>query len=133
MSNRRNFLKQTGLLSAGMLLARPDILFAKPSSLKVGLQLYTMRDYIGKDVKGVIAGIAKAGYTELETFGYNTKNKTYWGYSAKDFKSLLSDNGISTPSGHYGIDQYFTSGKDDDLKAYIEAAHDLGQSTIVVP
>lgn len=133
MTNRRNFLKQTGLISAGMLLADSNMLFAKPSNLKVGLQLYTMRDYIGKDVKGVIAGIAKAGYTELETFGFDTAKRDFWGWSPKDFKKLLSDHGISTPSGHYGIDTYFTTGKLDDQKAYIDAAHALGQDTIVVP
>jgi sugar phosphate isomerase/epimerase len=133
MTNRRSFLKQTGLLSAGMLLAKPGMLFAKPSNLKVGLQLYSMRDYIGKDVKGVIAGIAKAGYTEVETYGYNTAQKTFWGLSPKDFKSLLSDNGITSPSGHYGMEQFLGEGKEDELKTCMEAANILGQDTIVIP
>lgn len=133
MTQRRTFLKQAGLLSAGLVVAKPNMLFAAPANLKVGLQLYTMREYIGKDPKGVIAKIAKAGYTELETFGYDTIKHQYWGYSAKDFAMLLADNGIRTPSGHYGMDQYFGEGKDDDLKAYIEAAHAMGQNTIVVP
>jgi sugar phosphate isomerase/epimerase len=133
MTNRRNFIKQTGLLSAGMILAKPDLLFAAPSNLKVGLQLYTMRDYIGKDVKGVIAGIAKAGYTEVETYGYDPAKKTFWGLSAKDFKSLLSDNGLTSPSGHYGMEQFLGEGKDTELKSCMEAANILGQGTIVIP
>jgi sugar phosphate isomerase/epimerase len=133
MNNRRTFLKQSAMLSAGMFLVKPDMLFAKPAKLKVGIQLYSLRDYLPKDVKGTIAKVAKAGYTEVETYGYDTKTKTFWGLSAKDFKLLLSDHGITSPSGHYGIDQYFTTGKADDQQAYIDAAHDLGQSTIVVP
>lgn len=133
MSDRREFLKQTGLLSAGMLLIKPDMLFAKPSSLKVGIQLYSMRDYLGKDVKGVIAKVAKAGYTEVETYGYDTAKKTFWGLSPKDFKSLLSDNGLTSPSGHYGMEQFLGQGKNDDLEACIEAANIVGQNTIVVP
>jgi sugar phosphate isomerase/epimerase len=133
MTNRRDFLKQTGLISAGMLLAKPDILLAKPSRLRVGLQLYSMRDYIGKDVKGVIARVAKAGYTEVETYGYDPAKNTYWGLSPKDFKNLLSDNGLRSPSGHYGMDQFLGEGKDAELKASIEAANIIGQDTIVIP
>ncbi len=133
MTNRRDFIRQTGLLSAGLLMAKPDMLFAKPAKLKIGLQLYTMRDHIEKDVKGVIAGIAKAGYTELETYGFDPAKKTFFGWTAKDFKKLLSDHGISSPSGHYSVDTYFKTGSDADQKAYIEAAHALGQQTIVVP
>jgi sugar phosphate isomerase/epimerase len=133
MTDRRKFLKQTGLISAGMFLVKPDMLFAAPSKLKVGLQLYSLRDYIGKDVKGVIAKVAKAGYTEVETYGYDTAKKTFWGLSPKDFKSLLSDNGLMSPSGHYGVDEFLSSGKEDDLKACIEAANGLGQQSLVVP
>ncbi len=133
MTQRRTFLKQAGILSAGLMLTKPSMLLAKPSTLKPGLQLYTLRDYIGKDVKGVVAKIAKAGYKEVETFGYDVSKREFWGLSAKDFKLLLADHGLTTPSGHYGMDQFFTEGKGDDIKAYIEAAHSLGQKTIVVP
>jgi len=133
MTNRRDFLKQTGLLSAGLFVMKPDMLLAKPSKLKVGLQLYTLRDYIGKDPKGVVAQIAKAGYTELETYGYDSGKKTYFGMPTADFGKLLKDNGITSPSGHYGQDQFMYNGKDDELKSCIEAAQILGQSTIVIP
>lgn len=92
-----------------------------------------MRDYLGKDVRGVIAKVAKAGYTEVETYGYDTAKKTFWGLSAEDFKKLLSDNGLTSSSGHYGMDQFLGEGKDDDLKLSIEAANTLGQETLVVP
>jgi sugar phosphate isomerase/epimerase len=133
MTNRRTFLKQTGLVSAGMFLVKPDMLFAKPSNLKVGLQLYSLRDYIGKDVKGVIAKVAKAGYQEVETYGYDTAKKSFWGLSPKEFKMLLEDNGLKSPSGHYGVDEIMTNGKEEDLKLSIEAAAQLGQETLVVP
>ncbi|GAB3935621.1 sugar phosphate isomerase/epimerase family protein [Mucilaginibacter myungsuensis] len=133
MTNRRDFLKQTGLLSAGLMTLSPSALFAAKSNLKVGLQLYTLRDYIGKDVKGVIEKIAKAGYTELETYGYDWSKKTYFGMPSKDFGALLKDNGIKSPSGHYGQDRFMYDGKDDELSSCIEAANALGQDTIVIP
>lgn len=130
MTSRRVFLQQAGLLSAGLMIA-PSLLYAKPTS-PVGLQLYSLREYIGKDVKGVIKKVAKAGYKEVETYGYSRQNK-FWGMEPKAFVQLLRSNGLSSPSGHYGFDAYISEGKTDDLKSYIEAAKALGQKYVVVP
>jgi sugar phosphate isomerase/epimerase len=130
MTTRRTFLAQAGLASAGMLLA-PGLLKAETNHV-VGLQLYSLRDQLPKDVKGVIAKVAKAGYKEVETFGYS-KQGGFWGLDAKAFSELLKDNGLTTPSGHYGLDQFFVQGKTDDLKSYIEAANITGQTYVVVP
>jgi sugar phosphate isomerase/epimerase len=130
MTTRRTFLAQAGLASAGMLLA-PGLLKAETNHV-VGLQLYSLRDQLPKDVKGVIAKVAKAGYKEVETFGYS-KQGGFWGLDAKAFSELLKANGLTTPSGHYGLDQFFVQGKTDDLKSYIEAANITGQTYVVVP
>lgn len=131
MTQRRDFLKQAGLLSA-LSLVKPGILFAAPPSLKVGLQLYTLRDYIGKDVKGVLAKVAKAGYQEVETYGYS-KEGGFWGLTAKEFKEVLAGNGLATSSGHYGMDDFVRNGSQDAFKSYVEAAQACGQTYIVVP
>src|SRR5476651_783824 len=130
MTTRRTFLAQAGLLSAGVMLA-PSLLSAKEKN-GAGLQLYSLRDQLPKDVKGVIGKVAKAGYKEVETFGYDAKNG-YWGLQSKDFSKLLKDNGLSTPSGHYGIDSFFGKGDTEDLKRYIEVANIIGQSYVVIP
>jgi len=131
MTNRRTFLTQAGLVSAGMLI-KPNFLSAAINSKQIGLQLYTLRNELPKDVKGVIAKVAKAGYKEVETFGFDQKTG-YWGLSSKEFSALLQSHGLTTPSGHYGLNQFFGDGKTDDLKAYIDVAHITGQSYIVVP
>ena len=131
MINRRKFLAQAGLVSAGVLI-KPDFLNAAINSKQIGLQLYTLRNELPKDVKGVIAKVAKAGYKEVETFGFDKKTG-FWGLTSKEFSELLKSNGLTTPSGHYGLDQFFGTGKTDDLKAYIEVAHVTGQSYITVP
>lgn len=132
MTSRRKFLAQAGLLSAGALIA-PQLLSAKASSSKiVGLQLYSLREQLPKDVKGVIAKVAAAGYKNVETFGYSKKNG-FWGLDAKAFSDLLKANGLSTASGHFGMDQYFVEGKTDDLESYIEAANITGMSYVIVP
>ncbi len=130
MTTRRKFLAQAGLLSAGI-IAAPGMLSAKSSNV-VGLQLYSLRDQLPTDVKGCIEKVAAAGYKLVETFGYS-KEHGFWGLDAKAFSDLLKANGLSTPSGHFGLDDYFVHDKTDSLKAYIEAANIIGTSYIVVP
>ena len=128
---RRNFFKQAGLLAA-VSLVRPGALFAKPATRKVGLQLYTLRDYIGKDVKGVLARVARAGYGEVETYGYGAQNQ-FWGLAPKEFKAVLAANGLTTPSGHYEMSGFVRDGRAEEFKTYLEAANSCGQQYIVVP
>jgi sugar phosphate isomerase/epimerase len=128
--SRRKFLKQAGLISAGMVVA-PNLFAAKRNGT-VGLQLYSLRDQLPKDVKGGIAGVAAAGYKEVEPFGYS-KQHGFWGLDAKAFSDLLKSNGLTTASGHFGMDQYFVQGKTDDLQSYIEAANITGMSYVVCP
>ncbi|ASU35201.1 sugar phosphate isomerase/epimerase family protein [Mucilaginibacter xinganensis] len=130
MTTRRKFLTQAGLLSAGLMIA-PRLLSAKGTKV-AGLQLYSLRDQLPKDVKGVIAKVAAAGYKEVETFGYS-KQGGFWGLDAKSFSSLLKDHGLTTPSGHFGMDEYFVHGKTTELESYIEAANATGMTYVVVP
>ena len=130
MTSRRSFIAHAGIASAAVLLA-PELLTAQ-SKHNVGLQLYTLRDLLPKGVKTVIPKVAKAGYKEVETFGYSKKDG-YWGLDAKAFSALLKANGLSTPSGHYDMNEFFVNGKMDDFNSYIDAAHATGQSYIVVP
>jgi sugar phosphate isomerase/epimerase len=130
MTNRRTFLAQAGLISAAAFI-KPNLLSAAPSRI-AGLQLYSLRDQLPKDVKSVIPKVAQAGYKEVETFGYN-KTTGYWGLPSKDFSQLLKDNGLSSPSGHYAINGFFANGSTEELDMYTEVAHALGQEYIIVP
>jgi sugar phosphate isomerase/epimerase len=130
MNPRRTFIKQSGLLVATATLA-PSFAFSKPKKL-VGLQLYSLRDIIGKDVKGVIEKVAAIGYKEVETYGYSVKDK-FWGLDAKAFAELLKNNGLSAPSGHYDMENFISGKSSDDLKSYIEAANIIGSKYVIVP
>lgn len=132
MTNRRNFLTQAGILSAGMMIA-PPILRAASQDKVVGLQLWSLFNQLnGGNVKDVIPKVAKAGYKEVETYGYSKKDG-FWGLDAKAFSSLLKDNGLSTPSGHFEFDRFLRTGETDELQSYIEAAHITGMEYIIVP
>jgi sugar phosphate isomerase/epimerase len=129
MNSRRNFIKQTGIAAAATLIL-PSFTYAK--SKVVGLQLYTLREELPKDVRGVMAKVAQAGYKEVETYGYSVESK-YWGLSPMAFKNVLIENGLKAPSGHFGLDNYIKDGSDTELKSYIEAANTLGSEYVTVP
>ncbi|MGN6398416.1 MAG: sugar phosphate isomerase/epimerase family protein [Mucilaginibacter sp.] len=131
MTTRRKFLAQAGMLTAGA-LAAPRLLSAMPEGKVVGLQLYTLRDQLPKDPKGVIAKVAAAGYKEVETFGYSKKGG-FWGLDAKSFSNLLKAHGLKTPSGHFGMDEFLLQGKTTELENNIAAANATGMTYVVIP
>jgi len=99
MTNRRTVLKNMALLTTGSLLAGKSAWagsFRKDP--RIGLQLYTLRDQLAKDVPGTIKHVAELGFNEVETFGYNGK---FFGMDAAAYKALLDQNGLKAPSGHY--------------------------------
>ncbi|RZK31610.1 MAG: sugar phosphate isomerase/epimerase [Hymenobacter sp.] len=131
MTHRRDFVKQAGLLAA-IACVQPEVLLAAPVAYKAGLQLYTLRDFIGQDAKGVLAKVAKAGYQEVETYGYSP-DKHFWGLKPAEFKAVLAANGLTTPSGHYDLGGYLREGNEALLTTTMEAAKACGQQYLIVP
>jgi len=95
MTSRREFLKTSALVSAG-LLAAPS-LFAYDKKY-IGLQLYTVRDAMVKDTAGTLARVAQIGYNSVEATYSDGK---YYGKEPKAFAQLLQQNNLIMPSTHY--------------------------------
>lgn len=131
MNSRRTFIKQVGLATAGAALL-PYYACSPASSQAVGIQLYTLREVLPKDVKGVIKKVAEAGYKKVETYGY-TAETGYWGMDAKAFKALLDENGLKAPSGHFGLDSYIKSGNLEEIKPLIAGAAALNMEYFTCP
>ena len=100
MLKRRQFIQQSAALSLGGLLTAKSFssLFHTPLNQPAGLQLFTLFGVLDKDVPGGIKKIAEVGYKEIES-AFSMKGGFY-GMSAKDFASLLKDNGLSWKSHH---------------------------------
>jgi sugar phosphate isomerase/epimerase len=130
MTNRREFVQRAALIGAGI-LANPVDLFSKPNQ-KVGIQLYSLRNLISKDVRAVISKVADIGFREVETYGYSLAGG-FWGLKPKEFKDLLKDNGLKSPSGHYNFEPYLNTDNMDSLKENIEAAQGIRQKYLTVP
>lgn len=104
--NRRKFIKQTaGAASAvafaslgGNFLASCDFSEEAKKIKKFGLQLYTLREDMPKDAKGVLKQIASFGYKKIES--YEGKDGMFWGMSNLDFKKYMDDLGMTIVSSH---------------------------------
>lgn len=130
MISRRNFIVTTGL-AATAVLASPS--FALTMNKKeIGLQLYTLRDELPKDVKGTLEKVAKAGYTTVETYGFSIKDQ-FWGLTPKELKKILDDNGLKAVSGHYNLGSFLYDGNTAELIAAIEAAKVLKNEFLTAP
>ncbi|MXO06925.1 sugar phosphate isomerase/epimerase [Flavobacterium sp. HBTb2-11-1] len=130
MISRRNFIVTTGL-AATAVLASPS--FALTMNKKeIGLQLYTLRDELPKDVKGTLEKVAKAGYTTVETYGFSIKDQ-FWGLTPKELKKILDDNGLKAVSGHYNLGSFLYDGNTAELISAIEAAKVLKNEFLTVP
>ncbi|WP_316827140.1 sugar phosphate isomerase/epimerase [Pedobacter miscanthi] len=139
MTTRRSFLQQAGLAGAAAFLSPSIITTALAQSAKVskiGIGLFTLREQLTADVKATIQQVAKIGYNQVETYyGYPGKYevKGFWGLEAKDFNTLLKSNGLTSPSGHYNVTEFLSSGDDKVLKSHIETAATVNQKYFVVP
>ena len=137
-TSRRSFLKQSGLLAGAFLLSdRLAAMTANPAlPKKIGLQLFTLRDQLAKDATSTLAKVAAVGYQEVETFyDFSSGDGKFWGLTPKALNAVLQQYKLSTPSGHYQLNDYLTrgNGKADALQPQIELATALGQQYFIVP
>lgn len=101
---RKEFLKLTGGLALAS-LASENIFSSFPNNKEklkeFGLQLYTLRDDLPKDPKGVLKQVAAAGYKQIESF--EGAKGMFWGMSNTEFKKFMDDLGMKIVSSHTDI------------------------------
>jgi sugar phosphate isomerase/epimerase len=100
MMERRDFVRTLGAAALGSVLQPPA---TNPNPRvplrkldRVGLQLYTVRHQMEKDVEGTIARVAATGYREVEFAGY-------FGKPPRDVRAMLDHHGLSSPSSHISL------------------------------
>ena len=112
--NRRSFLKNTSLLSSGLILTAVGSKLAGCKTMgstavnpanNFGLQLYTLREDLPKDPKGVLKQVADFGYKQIE--GYEGPMGLFWGMSNTEFKRYLDDIGLTMVSSHCKYNENF--------------------------
>ncbi|HEY3412622.1 MAG TPA: sugar phosphate isomerase/epimerase [Armatimonadota bacterium] len=91
------------------------------SEIKIGLQMYTVRDECAQDFPGTLRKVAEIGYKYVELAG------TY-GLSPEALKDVLDDCGLAAISTHEGLDPLR-----DDMLAVLARCKTLGIEYIVCP
>jgi sugar phosphate isomerase/epimerase len=89
--SRREFLASSAALP---FLLRSGVSAAK---VPIGIELYSVRDELGKDLHGTVRAVAKMGYEVVEFYS------PYYSWTpeaAKDVRKLLDDLGIKCLSTH---------------------------------
>lgn len=122
---RREFIKTTAVATAALSL--PAWNANAKTRMKLGLQLYTLRDTIEKDPKGVLQKVAGFGYQELETYGY--ADGRIYGMDFASFGKYVKDLGMEVVSGHYSYE--LATG--DKWEKAVSDAKAIGQQYMVVP
>ncbi len=124
--NARTSLSRRSFLAAAAALpfaASVRVAFAK--EVPVGLELYSVRDELTKDLNATVTAVAKMGYQIVEFYS------PYFDWTpdkAKEVRKLLDDLGIQCRSTHNGT-QSFT---DDGLKKATELNQIIGSKYIVM-
>jgi sugar phosphate isomerase/epimerase len=124
---RREFVQTASFAAAGLLSLPSFLAVGKAKKKALGLQLYTLRDTIGQNPKGVLEKVASFGYKTLETYGYN--NGKIFGLEFQEFGKFVNGLGMSVVSGHYGLGMI----KGDTWQKAIDDANKVGQEYMVVP
>ncbi|HJQ54639.1 MAG TPA: sugar phosphate isomerase/epimerase [Gemmatimonadaceae bacterium] len=101
LQTRRDFLATIGATALGLAgvnaASACATIPARRKIDRIGLQLYTVRDLMEKDMPGTLAKVAAAGYKEVEFAGY-------FGRTPAQVRELLQQNGLTSPSSHLAID-----------------------------
>jgi sugar phosphate isomerase/epimerase len=133
--SRRKFLKHSSLTAAGAALLSNQLFAWNKDSHITGIQLYSVRDDMKKDPLGTLKLISAMGYKYVEHANY--EDRKFYGYSAADFKKLLSDLGMEMKSGHTVMNsKHWDDSKKDftDMWKYtVEDAAIVGQQYVISP
>lgn len=133
-TNRRDFLKQARLLSASALALSSSLTDVLGGTLSgsirtYGLQLYSVRDILPKDPKGVMTQLAKMGYKQFES--YQGDKGFLWGMEPAEMRSFLNGLGVKMVSTHFDFGGAVKS--TDTLQKYIDMANGAGLSYMLCP
>ena len=129
---RRNFIKLSAALGAGIALGPLTTGLAGCSPVAkakseinndFGLQLYTLRDVLPNDPKGVLAQVASFGYKQLE--GYEGPKGMFWGMSNTEFKNYVDGLGMKFVASHCNINE--------DFERKAEQAAAIGMKYLIAP
>jgi sugar phosphate isomerase/epimerase len=153
MINRRQFLTQSAaVLGSGALALSSSCSPAGKTEQagrldRLGVNLFSIPKLLEKDFAGAMQMLSKIGYRQIEFFGPYTfspleeiqgwsavtpslgfSGSGFFGLDINTVKTILADNGLSTPSMHAGLLTLKSA-----MPQLAEAANTLGASYVTLP
>ena len=105
--------------------ARSSADVARPARIerieRIGLQLYTVRRALAKDLEGTIAAVAAAGVHELEFAGYYNKTPAWW-------RTLMGRHRLTAPAAHIALPR-----TDAEWAPHFATAKAMEHNWVIVP
>ncbi len=129
--SRRRFLTLSGMASAALLaqsagnqtLAASDPTMTRRSKYPIGLELYSVREALAKDLPGTLGEVARTGYEAVEFYApYFEWTVPY----AKEVRSRMDDLGLRCYSTHNHMESFAPGegiGKAIELNQILGARH----------
>lgn len=100
MMTRKSFLASSGLLILASCVSKSTFFKTKQ---KLGLQLYTIRHLLDKNVESSLQQISTIGFQTIEIYGYNGQ---FFGKTRAEFSSLLQKNHLKVVSSHHSLSDF---------------------------
>jgi len=133
--SRRSFIKHSALALTAASILPDQLLAAIKTKETLGIQLYSVRDDMGKDPSGTLKKLAEMGYKHVEHANYI--DHKFYGYAQKEFRTILDGLGLKMPSGHTRMNaEHWDSAKKDftdDWKKTVDDAAAMGQKYVISP
>jgi len=126
---RKDFI-QTVSLSVASLYVNGLLANDLNKKKTLGVQLFTIRDAVAKNLESSLERLASLGYKNLEIFGYNG---TFFEKSAAEFKTILKNTGLTVTSSHHttGVEVKGKGTLTDGWDKAIEDVHAIGGKYMV--
>ncbi len=124
MVGMMNRLSRRSFLAAAAVT--PLVAAPQGKRIPIGLELYSVRGEMQKDLKGTVTAVAKMGYEVVEFYN------TYYSWTldqAKEMKKLMDDLGIKCHSTHNSGMAAFTG---DGINKAIELNKAIGSRCIIM-
>jgi sugar phosphate isomerase/epimerase len=118
---RRFFLQSLAASAVGFSVN--DLLAQSFKSKSMGVQLYSIRNAISKNVESALEHLVSLGYDKAEIYGYNG---TFFGKTLSEFKTILANTGLKVISSHHVSGLVFKS-KGSLTDGWDKAIEDLNQ------
>ncbi len=119
--NRRSFLLAAAAMAAACSRTAETGVTGMARTAPLGIQLYSVREFMAVDVAATLELIASTGYREVEFAGY-------FDHCPAELKAILGAVGLQAPSAHLPYSAFLES-----TEKVLEHATAMGHQFVVVP